>query len=146
VDIAHLERQVLCRQGCPVQTDAGGYVHATSEGRFEDAYLIARAPNPFASICGRICDAPCEQRCRRAAIDEAVSIRALKRFACERFGIESEAFDRARLPQLKGPPEAGTRRVAVIGAGPAGLSCAHDLALMGRGCPSPWRNADPGHT
>jgi NADPH-dependent glutamate synthase beta subunit-like oxidoreductase len=131
VDIAHLERQVLCRQGCPVQTDAGGYVHATSEGRFEDAYLIARAPNPFASICGRICDAPCEQRCRRAAIDEAVSIRALKRFACERFGIESEAFDRARLPQLNGPPEAGTRRVAVIGAGPAGLSCAHDLALMG---------------
>jgi NADPH-dependent glutamate synthase beta subunit-like oxidoreductase len=133
VDIGHLERQVLCRQGCPVQTDAGGYVHAIAEGRFEDAYRIARAPNPFASICGRICDAPCEQRCRRAAIDEAVSIRALKRFACERFGIESEAFDRARLPHLKGPPEAGNHRVAVIGAGPAGLSCAHDLALMGYG-------------
>ncbi|MFV2073308.1 MAG: FAD-dependent oxidoreductase [Thermoanaerobaculales bacterium] len=131
VDIAHLEREVLCRQGCPVRTDAGGYVHAIAEGRLEDAYRIARAPNPFASICGRICDAPCEQRCRRAAIDEAVSIRALKRFACDRFGIEAEAFDPALLPRLQGPPEARTHRVAVIGAGPAGLSCAHDLALMG---------------
>ncbi len=131
VDISHLERQVLCRQGCPVRTDAGGYVHAIAEGRFEDAYRIARAPNPFASICGRICDAPCEQRCRRTAIDEAVSIRALKRFACERFGIEAPGFDAARLSGLAGPPQAGTHRIAVIGAGPAGLSCAHDLALMG---------------
>ena len=69
--------QVKCRVGCPVFTDACGYVTAVAEGRDEDAYGIARATNPFVSICGRICGAPCEQACRRGDVDQPVSIRAI---------------------------------------------------------------------
>lgn len=134
-DANYFSRQVLCREGCPVRTDSGGYVQAIAEGRDEDAYIIARTPNPFASICGRICAAPCEAKCRRGALDASVSIRALKRFVCEKFGVESDAFGLGRVyPELRDPPReliGGGRKVAVIGAGPAGLSCAHDLALMG---------------
>ena len=135
-DVNYFTRQVLCREGCPVRTDSGGYVQAIAEGRYEEAYIIARTPNPFASICGRVCAAPCEAKCRRGALDAAISIRALKRFVCERFGVESNEFDLGRVyPQLRGKerfnPGAVGRKVAVIGAGPAGLSCAHELALMG---------------
>src|SRR5208337_3378065 len=134
-DAGYFARQVLCREGCPVRTDSGAYVQAIAEGRFEDAYIIARAPNPFASICGRVCAAPCEAKCRRGAIDAPVSIRALKRFVCERFGVESDAFDLGKVyPQLLDPRRerlGGGRKIAVVGAGPAGLSCAHELALMG---------------
>jgi NADPH-dependent glutamate synthase beta subunit-like oxidoreductase/ferredoxin len=134
-DVGYFARQVLCREGCPVRTDSGAYVQAIAEGRYEDAYLIARAPNPFASICGRVCAAPCEAKCRRGALDAPVSIRALKRFVCERFGVESESFDLGRVyPELRDPSRerlGAGRKVAIIGAGPAGLSCAHELALMG---------------
>lgn len=134
-DVNYFARQVLCREGCPVRTDSGAYVQAIAEGRYEEAYIIARTPNPFASICGRVCAAPCEAKCRRGALDSAVSIRALKRFVCEKHGVESDAFDLSRVyPQLldAGAQGAGNgRKVAVIGAGPAGLSCAHELALMG---------------
>jgi formate dehydrogenase beta subunit len=134
-DLNYFTRQVLCREGCPVRTDSGGYVQAIAEGRYEDAYIIARTPNPFASICGRVCAAPCEAKCRRGALDASVSIRALKRFVCEKFGVESENFDLGRVyPELRNPRReriGGGRKVAVIGAGPAGLSCAHELALMG---------------
>jgi formate dehydrogenase beta subunit len=134
-DVGYFERQVSCRVGCPVHTDAGGYVQAIARGRYEDAYIIARQPNPFASICGRVCAAPCEAKCRRGAIDAAISIRALKRFVCERFGVESEDFDLGRVYpglRVKGREKlGGGRKVAVVGAGPAGLSCAHELALMG---------------
>lgn len=147
-DVNYFTRQVLCREGCPVRTDAGGYVQAVADGRYEDAYIIARALNPFASICGRVCAAPCEAKCRRLALDAAVSIRALKRFVCEKFGVESDAFDLGRVyPELKsgasfqlakwkrnqdGPATlGGGRKVAVVGGGPAGMSCAHELALMG---------------
>ena len=68
-DVGYFERQVSCRVGCPVHTDSGGYVQAIAQGRYEDAYIIARQPNPFASICGRVCAAPCEAKCRRGAID-----------------------------------------------------------------------------
>ena len=133
--VRYFERQVLCREGCPVRTDSGGYVQAIAEGRYEDAYIIARTPNPFASICGRVCAAPCEAKCRRGALDAAISIRALKRFVCERFGVESNDFDLGRVyPNLRDPnrERLGTRRkVAVVGGGPAGMSCAHELALMG---------------
>ena len=134
-DVNYFTRQVLCREGCPVRTDSGAYVQAVAEGRFEEAYLIARRPNPFASICGRVCAAPCEAKCRRGALDAAVSIRALKRFVCERFGVESDRFDLSQVyPALRDPNRerlGANRKVAVIGAGPAGLSCAHELALMG---------------
>src|SRR6516164_9695400 len=134
-DVNYFARQVLCREGCPVRTDSGGYVQAVAEGRYEDAYIIARTPNPFASICGRVCAAPCEAKCRRGALDASISIRALKRFVCERFGVESNNFDLGRVyPELRDPHRervGSGRKVAVVGAGPAGLSCAHELALLG---------------
>src|SRR3974390_1403897 len=134
-DANYFTRQVLCREGCPVRKDPGGYVRAIAEGRYEDASIIARKPNPFASICGRVCAAPCEAKCRRGALDAAISIRALKRFVCEKFGVESDAFDLDRVyPQLRRKQTENFgegRQVAIIGAGPAGLSCAHELALLG---------------
>ena len=146
-DVNYFTRQVLCREGCPVRTDSGGYVQAIAEGRYEDAYIIARTPNPFASICGRVCAAPCEAKCRRGALDAAVSIRALKRFVCEKFGVESDDFDLGRVyPELRDPRReriGGGRKVAIVGAGPAGLSCAHELALMGF-CSDGVRGAQPG--
>ncbi|MCA9186007.1 MAG: hypothetical protein KDA99_10320 [Planctomycetales bacterium] len=83
------QRQINCQEACPVHTDARGYVRAIAEGRFEDAYFIARGPNPLASICGRVCGAPCEAACRRKELDQAVSIRALKRFVMDRFPTAS---------------------------------------------------------
>lgn len=133
-DIVYWQRQIKCQWGCPVRTDARGYVIAIGEGRYLDAYKIARAPNPFASICGRVCGAPCEVECRRGSIDDAVTIRALKRFVTEKHG--SEAGDPASTVQFSSArrdprnPKAGTK-VAVIGGGVAGLTAAHDLALLG---------------
>src|ERR1700751_4194259 len=124
-DVNYFTRQVLCREGCPVRTDSGGYVQAIAEGRYEDAYIIARTPNPFASICGRVCAAPCEAKCRRGALDAAISIRALKRFVCERFGVESDEFGLDRVyPEWRRGRREGLgagRKVAVVGGGPAGL-------------------------
>ena len=156
---------IPCQAACPVRTDAGRYVQLIAEGQYEEAYLVARSPNPLASICGRVCAAPCEDACRRGKIDAPISIRALKRFVCERFGPESmQPGTQDQLVQISptslrppGAPIAETRpgdlgnqqrghlpilqatrksetvraKVAVIGAGPAGLACAHDLAVMG---------------
>ena len=147
------------KNACPVHTDARGYVRAIAEGRFEDAYLIARGPNPLASICGRVCGAPCEAACRRKDIDAAISIRALKRFVTDRFGghVDEQArsplnlirrlIDHAtsrmssRSEELVGfrqflsdqelSANRGGEKVAIIGSGPAGLAAAHDLALLG---------------
>ena len=148
-DIALWKQNLLCQTACPVHTDSGRYVQLIAEGRFEEAYLTARSPNPFASICGRICAAPCEDKCRRGRLDAPVSIRALKRFVCDRYGVESLVPDeqnklfeggtepgnktRWHLPLLTASRRnvARGRKVAVIGGGPAGLACAHDLALMG---------------
>jgi formate dehydrogenase (NADP+) beta subunit len=125
---------VPCRTGCPVRTNAGAYVRAIAEWDTARGYAVARAPNPLASICGRICAHPCESKCRRGLIDQPISIRALKRVVTERHGVEN--------PKGAPPPRAlglaATRggkaaRVAVVGAGPAGVSCAHDLALLGYG-------------
>jgi NADPH-dependent glutamate synthase beta subunit-like oxidoreductase len=125
---------VKCRHACPVHTDACGYVTSIAEGRYEDAYRIARAHNPFASICGRVCGAPCETNCRRGDVDSPVAIRPLKRFVTGQFGPESgdyaiyrEANNDRMLPPNRGSYE----RVAVIGAGVSGLTVAHDLARVG---------------
>ncbi|MHB8875303.1 MAG: FAD-dependent oxidoreductase [Myxococcaceae bacterium] len=136
-----------CQMGCPVLTDAGRYVQLITQGRDEEAFLVARAPNPLASVCGRVCAAPCEDACRRGSIDLPISIRALKRFVTEQYGVESVRPDTQdqlksalvtegnRYPgHLPTRPlgEGGSRqKVAVVGAGPAGLSAAHDLALLG---------------
>ena len=148
-DIEFWKNLVPCQIGCPIHTDAGRYVQLIAEGRYEEAYLTSRSPNPFASVCGRVCAAPCEDVCRRGKIDAPVSIRALKRFVTDRYGVESvepdtqdKLFDGAaepgnkwqwHLPQQfrvrKGIVK--DRKVGVVGSGPSGLSCAHDLALMG---------------
>ena len=153
-DADYFRNSVKCQAACPVGTDAGGYVRAIAEGDFELAYLIARAPNPLASICGRVCGAPCEAACRRRDIDQAVSIRALKRFATSQFGVESNRYDPRELIQrvigsaarrlrrgredisavaqaLAGGEGPSGPRIAIVGGGPAGLSAAHDLALLG---------------
>jgi formate dehydrogenase beta subunit len=124
------DANVPCTQACPVLTNAGRYVAAIAAGDDELAYRIARLPNPFPSICGRVCAAPCEIACRRGSIDQPIAIRALKRYVCERFGVESglgEHVYRDAAPMSPGRPE----RVAIVGAGPAGLACAHDLATYG---------------
>ncbi len=158
-DPSYWREQVKCQFACPVNTDARGYVRAIADGDFARAYLIARGPNPLASMCGRVCAAPCEAACRRAELDKPVAIRALKRFTCERYGPEAQedggqgmvAFLReaARrgdssecrgrnelLPLLQAVsggaiPKAQERSVGIVGSGPAGLTAAHDLALLG---------------
>jgi NADPH-dependent glutamate synthase beta subunit-like oxidoreductase len=155
-DSAYWRQQIKCQEGCPVHTDARGYVRAIARGDFTQAYLIARGPNPLASICGRICGAPCEAACRRGTIDQPISIRALKRFVTEQFGSESGRFrpleliqhvlndwqwrecsGEEELPGLRGllcdldAPKQDGPKVAIIGSGPAGLAAAHDLALLG---------------
>jgi formate dehydrogenase beta subunit len=128
VDLEWLESNFPCKQACPVHTEAGRYVALIAQGRYEEAYRYARRPNPLASICGRVCGHPCETDCRRGKLDAPISIRALKRFLTERYGPESRNPanvypDRVELSRED--------RVAVIGSGPAGLSAAHDLALLG---------------
>ena len=164
-DEHHHRDLIACQRACPVHTDARGYVRAIAAGRFAEAYLIARGPNPFASICGRICGAPCEAACRRGRIprvdadghfvgtDLPIAIRALKRVVCERHGVEARgpaailhdlrAFEpggSADAEEMAALLRASTRgqfaaangeRVAIVGAGPAGLAAAHDLALLG---------------
>lgn len=132
-DVRYFETNFPCRAACPVNTNAGGYVSLIAQGRDKEAYLLARAPNPLASICGRICAHPCEAACRRGQIDQPIAIRAMKRFVTERFGVESPAsFEEIlQVVERPRPPAARPGRVAVLGAGPAGLACAHDLALMG---------------
>jgi NADPH-dependent glutamate synthase beta subunit-like oxidoreductase len=158
-DRTYWKNQIKCQAACPVHTDARGYVRAIAAGDDELAYLLARGPNPLASMCGRICGAPCEAACRRGDLDRPVAIRALKRFVCDRFGPESRPDggkglieflkDAARrygsqsnqdveelLPLLQAlmdgdvVPVSG-KSVGVIGSGPAGLAAAHDLALLG---------------
>jgi len=127
-------QMVKCQDACPVNTDACGYVNAIAEGRDEDAYRIARATNPFASICGRICGAPCEANCRRGSLDEPVSIRALKRFATTQFGPETGDFTHYRAGanlDMLSPIRGSFEKIAVIGAGVAGMTVAHDLTLLG---------------
>ncbi len=128
-----LDTNFPCRAACPVHTNAGGYVALIAKGRYREAYALARGPNPFASICGRVCAHPCEAACRRGALDGPLQIRALKRVVCERYGVESDhSFEEVlQFVERPRPPASKPGRVAVIGAGPAGLSCAHDLALMG---------------
>lgn len=123
------DRNIPCLAGCPVHTNAGAYVAAIADGDDLGAYLIARLPNPFASVCGRVCAAPCEDVCRRGEIDRPIAIRALKRFVTERYGVEAhmEVWKQVAPPPTVELP----RSVGIVGGGPAGLACAHDLRLQG---------------
>jgi NADPH-dependent glutamate synthase beta subunit-like oxidoreductase len=152
-DLTYWKRQISCQAACPVHTDARGYIQAIRRGDFEQGHLAARAPNPLASICGRICGAPCEAACRRGSIDKPIAIRALKRFLVERFGAEAyrgsaRSYFTSLLKGTEGLECVGAenlsafrelieikplrdKKVSIVGSGPAGLAAAHDLALMG---------------
>jgi heterodisulfide reductase subunit A2 len=114
--------KAACVDACPIHTNVLGYLKHIKEGRFIDAYLLIRATNPFPSVCGRVCYAPCEEACNRGQLDDPLAIRDLKRFAVDQFNVNS-----LEVPQITKTE----KKVAVIGAGPAGLACAHDLAVEG---------------
>lgn len=152
-DHNYWRRQIKCQHACPVNTDSRGYIRAVAAEDYELAYLIARGPNPLASVCGYVCGAPCEVNCRRGSIDRPIAIRAIKRFAAEQYGPEvwrkegnyfHEWLKKNIFPQLCQSKDEllwflqhslrhshARRKVAIIGSGPAGLACAHDLALLG---------------
>jgi len=140
-------KMVKCQDACPVHTNACGYVTAIAEGRYQEAYKIARATNPFASICGRVCGAPCEVNCRRGDLDSPVTIRALKRFVNEQFGPESGDFTQYHAganERMLSPNRGDYERIAVIGAGVSGLTVAHDLTRLGYKVTVFEANSDPG--
>ncbi|MCL2632254.1 MAG: FAD-dependent oxidoreductase, partial [Coriobacteriia bacterium] len=112
---------IPCTSGCPAGVDVPGYMALVAEGRYTDAVSLVRKDNPFSVACGLICEHPCEAYCRRALMDDAINIRGIKRFANEN----------ADTDVLPAKADATGKRVAVIGGGPAGLSCAYYLALMG---------------
>jgi len=115
--------RVPCQHACPAGVNVPEYLALAAEGRINEAANIIRRRNPFISVCGRVCDHPCEKRCRRSEIDHPLAIRALKRYIADNM----DDYDR---PIAR--PAGGEVQVAIIGSGPAGLSCAYFLALMGR--------------
>lgn len=133
-DLDYYIRQIDCRDGCPVNTDPRGYMLALHAGDFLEGYKIARGPNPFASICGMICGAPCELTCRRDRVDKTLTIRAQKRYLTEWFGMDKEAHVKSlEMSYARGSthPQPNGLKVACIGAGVASLTAAHDLLRLG---------------
>lgn len=132
-----------CKVACPANISCQGYVNLTAEGRFRDALDCIRDRIPFPSVCGRVCYHPCEDKCNRGLVDEPVAINQIKRFLSdlelEEAGVVpkssgiNRAEDASKLPgkDIKHETAARSEKVAVIGAGPAGLTAAHDLAHLG---------------
>ena len=112
---------IPCTAECPAHVDIPAYVALTGEGRYADAIRVIRKDNPFPSVCGLICEHPCEKHCRRSLVDAPVNIRGLKRFAIDNVGV---------VPAPEKAKETG-KTVAVVGGGPAGLTAAYFLSLMG---------------
>ena len=113
-----------CTNACPASVNVPGFVSLIGEKRFDEALRLHRERNPLASICGRVCFHPCESKCERGALDEPVAIRSLKRFMTEQ---ETEP----KLPDIREDAENASKNIAIIGSGPAGLSCAYFLARLG---------------
>lgn len=133
-DLDYFIRQIDCRDGCPVNTDPRAYMIALHAGDLLEGYKIARGPNPFASICGMICGAPCESTCRRDRVDKTLTIRAQKRYLDEWYGLDKEAHIKSlAMSYARGSinPTPNGLKVACIGAGVASLTCAHDLLRLG---------------
>lgn len=116
-----IAEQVPCVAGCPAGVDIPGYISLVEAGRYADAVRLIRKDNPLPLVCGYVCEHPCEMNCRRGMVDDPMNIRGLKRFAVDHM----EKDYRPNMAQKTG------KRVAVVGGGPAGLSCAYYLAIMG---------------
>ncbi|MCL2579273.1 MAG: FAD-dependent oxidoreductase [Oscillospiraceae bacterium] len=116
-----------CKYNCPARLDAHGYVTLISEGRYEDALKVVRRTTPFAGVLGRVCLHPCEENCTRQYLEEPISIASLKRFVAD---YELEQGVKPAVQIVEGTP-VREEKVAIIGAGPAGLNCAYQLALQG---------------
>jgi formate dehydrogenase beta subunit len=127
-DQEYFDHNIPCRAACPIHTECGRYVQAIGISSDEEAYMLARAPNPFVYVLGRICAHPCEDACRRGKIDEPIAICALKRYVTDRHNLGA-GHNPARKDQR--PAVKRNKRVAIVGAGVCGLTCAHDLALLG---------------
>jgi NADH-quinone oxidoreductase subunit F len=112
-----------CQHVCPAGVNVPEYLALSAEGKLDEAAMVIRRRNPFISVCGRICDHPCEKMCRRSDIDEPLAIRALKRYIADNMADYTSPVFR---------PIAEKPEVAIVGSGPAGLSCAYFLALLGR--------------
>ena len=119
-----------CRDACPIHQRAQGYIALIAEGRFADAYRTILEDNPFPSICGRVCNHRCEDACNRAQTDTAVNIMGLKRFISD-WALEHLDESKAKIPAGAHTQELEGKRIAVVGAGPAGLTCAQDLVRQG---------------
>ncbi len=153
-DEDYWKKNIPCLSACPVETDARGYNRSIAQGDFGGAFRIARASNPLAIICARICGAPCEEVCRRGTLDQSVAIRALKLASYENlhnemasdseatpgayqtfgksglvcsgdYGELRQAIENGEIPRVVG------KSIGIVGSGPSGLAAAHDLTLMG---------------
>jgi heterodisulfide reductase subunit A-like polyferredoxin len=128
--------QAPCRDACPIHQRAQGYVALIREGRLADAYRTIREDNPFPSICGRVCNHKCEDECSRGKVDDPVSIMRLKRFVAD-WALEhpdeiAEVMTKTAVEaDAEGQAASPGQRVAIVGSGPAGLTCAQDLVKLG---------------
>jgi len=123
-DASWLQCNIECQEACPVGTNCRGYLNLAAEGRFEEGYILSREPNPVAAMCSYVCSAPCERACRRGDIDRPLAIRAMKRFLVE-------WHEASGIPDVMPQITPRAERVAVIGAGPAGIAVARELATKG---------------
>ena len=131
-----------CKTACPAHIGIQGYLQLAKEGRYEDALALIKKDNPLPAVCGHVCNRRCEDACTRGTIDEAVAIDEVKRFIAERdLNAETCFIPKKTIPSLKGGFE---EKIAIIGAGPAGLSCAYFLALTGYKPTIFEKNAEPG--
>jgi NADPH-dependent glutamate synthase beta subunit-like oxidoreductase len=126
-----------CKAECPAHIDVQGYVNLAAKGKFEEALALIKRASPFPSICGRICHHPCETNCSRGDIDQAVGIHGIERFIAD---LDLKANKRY-MPRIKDKRE---DKVAIVGSGPAGLTCAYYLAIKGYQVTVFEKDAEPG--
>ena len=122
--VCHSLMQAPCVNACPAGVHVPGFVSLVGEKRYNEALKLHRERNPLAAVCAAVCFHPCESKCRRASLDTPLSVRALKRFM-----VEQEK--KPQIPEVRANTANAGRKVAIIGAGPAGLSCAYFLARLG---------------
>ena len=131
-----------CKTACPAHVAVQSYLKLAKEGRYDDALALIKKDNPLPAVCGHVCNRRCEDACTRGTVDEAVAIDEVKRFLAERdLNAETRYIPKKTIPSLKGGFD---EKIAIIGAGPAGLSCAYYLALTGYKPTIFEKNEEPG--